>query len=235
MLRTVRVAGTALAALALGVGVMSADDKTFLESRGWGKPVDPDNDCTMTEEKGTLTITVPGSLHDLFPGQRDPKKRNNAPRVLQAVKGDFTATVKVTADWKPGAPLPGANTHPYNGAGLLVWDSDTQFIRFERNVWVGKDGAWSYTTPLQYTDGRQVNTAKQTKDEFFKGRSTWMKVERLGAKFVFSISHDGDKWQETATLTAKLPETVRVGVEAVNSSSGAFAVQFSEFGILGTP
>ena len=236
MSRSARLAGAALVALVLGAtGSTRADDKKALEARGWGKPVDPDGDCTMNEGNGTLTVTVPGSLHDLFPGQRDPRKRNNAPRVLQAVRGDFTATVKVTADWKPGAPLPGANTHPYNGAGLLVWDTDAQFVRFERNVWVGKDGAWSYTTPLQYADSRQVNAARQTRDEFFKGRSTWMRVERTGDTFTFSISHDGDRWQEAAALTAKLPETVRVGVEAVNSSAKAFAVEFAEFGIVGTP
>jgi regulation of enolase protein 1 (concanavalin A-like superfamily) len=221
-------------ALAVAAGALRADDKKVLEARGWGRAVDPDDDCTFTEAKGKLTIAVPGRLHDLFPGQRDPKKRNNAPRAVQPVKGDFTAGVKVTADWKPGGPLPGANTQPYNGAGLLVWDSDTQFVRFERNVWVGRDGAaWCFTTPLQYADGRQVNADRQTKDEHFKGRSTWLRVERGGDKLVFSISHDGDKWQEVDTLRAKLPEKLSVGVEAVNSSAKEFVVEFSEFGILG--
>lgn len=230
-LRALAVVALALAA----VGPNRADDKKALEARGWGKAVDPDDDCTFTEAKGKLTITVPGSLHDLFPGQRDPKKRNNAPRVLQSVKGDFTAVVKVTADWKPGAPLPGANTHPYNGAGLLIWDTDTQFIRFERNVWAGRDANWSYTTPLQYTDGRQVNTVQQTREEFFKDRSTWLRVERTTDTFTFAISHDGEKWQEAAKLTAKMPESVRVGVEAVNSSADEFVVEFEEFGIIGMP
>lgn len=234
MNRPLRALAVVAAAL-VATGPNRADDRKLLPARGWGQAVDPDGDCTLTEARGKLTITVPGTLHDLFPGQRDPKKRNNAPRVLQAVKGDFTVLVKVTADWKPGPPLPGANTFPFNGAGLLIWDTDAQFIRFERNVWTAKDGDWSYTTPLQYTDGRQVNASKTTRDAFFKGRSTWLKVERAADAFTFAISHDGEKWQEAARLTAKLPASVRVGVEAVNSSADEFVVEFEEFGIVGTP
>ncbi len=230
------LAALALISLAL-VGALPgrADDKKLLERRGWGKAIDPDADCTMTEEQGKLTIKVPGSLHDLFPGQKDPKKRNNAPRVLQGVRGNFTALVKVTADWRPGAGLRGANTFPYNGAGLLVWESDTQFVRFERNLWVSPDGATSYTTPLQYANGRQVNATQTTRNEFFKGRSTWLKVQRTADTLTTHISHDGKDWLETATLTARLTEVVQVGVTAINSSDAEFVVAFEGFGIIGQP
>lgn len=208
-----------------------ADDKPQV-IMGWGTVIDPDKDCKVTEEKGKLTIKVPGSLHDLYPGQTDPKKRNNAPRVLQEVKGDFVAKVKVTADWKPGDKLPGSTTVPYNGAGLLVWESDTHLIRFERNVFVRPGMRISYTTPLQYADGRGANAVKSTTEEFFQGRSTWLKVERTGEKLTTSISHDGEKWIETATLAAKLGETLRVGVEAVNSSNTEFSVEFEAFTVI---
>jgi regulation of enolase protein 1 (concanavalin A-like superfamily) len=223
-------------ALALvGVGFGSADDKKLLESRGWGRAIDPDGDCLMTEEKGKLTVKVPGSMHDLYPGQKDPKKRNNAPRVLTGVSGRFLAQVKVTAEWKPGGPLPGANTHPYNGAGLVVWASDTEFVRFERNVWVTPDGPMSFTTPLQYANGQQINAAKSTRNEFFKDQSTWLRVERDREKLTTSISHDGEKWIETSVLTARFPESVLVGVTAINSSDKEFVVEFEQFGIVGRP
>ncbi len=208
------------------------DDKKPQEIKGWGTVTDPDGDCTVTEGKGKLTIKVPGSLHDLYPLQKDKKKRLNAPRVLQQVKGDFVATVKVTADWKPGDALPGSSTVPYNGAGLLVWAEEDDFVRLERNVFVRKVSI-SYTTPFQFQGGNQVNNAQTTQDEFFKGKSTWVKVERRGEKLTTSISHDGKEWTETATLRAKYPETVRVGVEAVNSSDKEFVVEFAEFKITG--
>ena len=208
-------------------------DKKPREIKGWGEVVDPDGDCTVTEEKGKLSIKVPGTLHDLCPGQNDPKKRHNAPRLLQAVKGDFVAMVKVTADWKPGDRLADANTFPYHGAGLFVGDSDTQFVRLERNVWVAPDGQASYTTPLQYADGRQINRHRVSREEFFKGRSTWLKMERTGAELRTSISHDGNQWIETSVLAAKFAETVGVGVEAVNSSDKEFVVEFEEFKVAG--
>lgn len=214
----------------INMGTIRADDKKPLEIKGWGTVTDPDSDCTVTNAKGKLTIKVPGSLHDLYPHQKDEKKRLNAPRVLQEMKGDFVATVKVTADWKPGGALPGSSTVPYNGAGLLVWAKDDDFLRLERNVFV-RNVSISYTTPFQIQGGNQVNNATTTQDEFFKGKSTWLKVERLGEQLTTSISHDGKDWIETAALRAKYPETVRVGVEAVNSSDKEFVVEFTELKI----
>lgn len=232
MKRPLQVLGFVAMVLVGGPG--RAADKPQ-EIKGWGKVIDPDNDCAFTEARGKLSITVPGSLHDLFPGQRDPKKRNNAPRVLTEVKGDFVASVKVTADWKPGAALAGAATFPYNGAGLILWESDTQFVRFERNLWVPPNGIGScYHTPLQFKEGRQINASRTGPTAFFRGRSTWLKMERSGEKLTTWISHDGKDWIETAVLPAKLPETVRIGVEAINSSSDPFTVEFEGFGIIGS-
>src|SRR5262249_23157186 len=104
-----------------GMSESRGGDKKSQEIKGWGQVSDPDADGTVPENKGKLTIKVPGSLHDLYPLQQDAKKRFNAPRVLQAVKGDFVVTVKVAADWKPGDRRPGSSSFPYNGAGLLVW------------------------------------------------------------------------------------------------------------------
>ena len=212
-----------------GAGASCGDNEKPREIRGWGTVVDPDRDCTFVEDKGKLTVKVPGSLHDLYPEQTDPKKRYNAPRVLREVKGDFVATVKVTADWKPGDKLAGAITVPYNGAGLLIWVSDTQFIRLERNLWVRSGRTFSYTGPLYYTEGREANNPNINSSECFKGRSTWLRVARVGENLTTSISHDGKEWIETGVLTAKFPETLRVGVEAINSSDKEFAVDFEEF------
>jgi regulation of enolase protein 1 (concanavalin A-like superfamily) len=211
------------------VSASFAQDKTQKEIKGWGQVIDPDGDCTIILDKDKLMFQVPNSLHDLYPGQKDPKKRNNAPRVLQQVKGDFVATVKVTAAWLPGDKDATANTFPYNGAGLLVWESDNQFIRLERNIWVTPEGPVCYTTPLQYAQGRLVNMAKSSREEFYKGASTWLKITRGGETLTTSISHDGKEWIETAKLTTKLPDAVKVGVEAVNSSDEEFVVEFEEF------
>lgn len=224
------------ASLALVIAALTAggaddkkpDDKKPQEIKGWGKVTDPEGDCTFTEDKGKLTVKVPGSLHDLYPLQKDEKKRLNAPRVLQEVKGDFVATVKVTADWNPGDALPGSSSAPFHGAGLVVWGEDDEFARLERNVFVRTVPIY-YTSPIQYKGTKLVNKATTTRDEFFKDRSTWLKVERAGDKLTTSISHDGKEWTETAVLDAKYPETAKVGVDVINSSDKEFAVEFEEF------
>jgi regulation of enolase protein 1 (concanavalin A-like superfamily) len=199
------------------------------EAREWGQVIDPDGDCTIAEQNGKLIIRVPGTLHDLSPEQKDARKRTNAPRVVKEVQGDFVATVKVTADWNPGGKLPGASTLPYNGAGLLLFISDTHFLRLERNVFVGANGLVCFTTPLYYAQGRLANQAMSTQGAFYQGRSTWLKMERAGARLTTAISHDGQVWIETATLTGNLPESVAVGLEAINSSNKEFLVEFEEF------
>lgn len=107
-----------------------------------------------------------------------------------------------------------------------------EFVRLERNVFV-RNVSISYTTPFQFKGSKQVTNVKTTQDDFFKGRSTWLKLERMGGKLTTSISHDGKDWTGTATLEANYPETVRVGVEAVNSSDKAFGVEFAELKITG--
>src|SRR6185369_8187758 len=66
--------------------------------RGWGDVVDPDGDCTIRFRQGKLSITVPGTPHDLSPLY----EKKNAPRVLREVTGDFSVRVKVSGDFEPG-------------------------------------------------------------------------------------------------------------------------------------
>jgi len=46
-----------------------AQDKKLQKIKDWGIVVDPGGDCAVTESNGKLSIKVPGTLHDLFPGQ----------------------------------------------------------------------------------------------------------------------------------------------------------------------
>jgi hypothetical protein len=72
------------------------------ELPGWGLAIDPDKDCKFTPGRGSLTIDVPASWHDLTPAS--PKPKLNSPRVLREVDGDFVLTVKVSGDFWPRIP-----------------------------------------------------------------------------------------------------------------------------------
>jgi regulation of enolase protein 1 (concanavalin A-like superfamily) len=206
----------------------SAEDKptTF---RGWGTLTDPDNDCTVKEEAGKLTMTVPGGTHDLNQALGGMK----APRILQPVEGDFRVQVKVSGEFAPGDKAADARAVPFNGAGLLIWQDEKNYLRLERNIWwVAQAEKTARYPPLieYYKDGQYQETNPMgTFDEFFKGRSTWLKLDRRGDKVTASYSHDGKDWTAAKEITVELPKKIQLGVAAVNTSTKPFKVEFEEF------
>jgi regulation of enolase protein 1 (concanavalin A-like superfamily) len=230
MILSRRVLFGTLAACLIAGGAAFQDRKPQT-IQGWGTVTDPDGDCTVKQDKGKLTVAVPGGTHDLNQAVGGMK----APRVLQEVEGDFTAQVKVTGDFKPGEKAADANTRPFNSAGLLLWQDDKNYIRLERNIWwAAEEGKYACFPPLfeQYRDGEyQETNPAATLDEFFTGRSTWLKLQRRGDKVVASYSHDGKDWTEAKEITAELPNTVHVGVAVVNTSTEPCAVEFEELKI----
>lgn len=188
-----------------------------------GEVVDPDGDCTVRQENGKLIVGLPDGTHDIYFA-----KGCNAPRVMQEVDGDFVVQVRVTADWGTGVP---PSTNYYHGAGLLVWDSQQHYLRMERNLFysdrVGE--TIRYITPLYDRDEKRVNGWKSSRMEFFRGQSTWLRIERSGKRFATSISHDGNQWTTTAVLTTEFPDKIQVGVHAISVSPGEFEAKFADF------
>lgn len=211
------------------------------EIRDWGTATDQDGDCIILQSEGKLTIKVPGTIHDMYPGQRDPAKRFNAPRVLQSIEGDFVAEVKVTSEWKPGPRNPDATTRPYFGAGLIVWNSGGELVRLERNVWNEDRGLpanlknglleTSYTSPLYYKDAKSMGRLKTATNGFFKGQTTWLRLKRIGESIETAISTDGKEWVANETISTTFEKTVLVGVHAINSSTSEFVVEFENLKI----
>jgi regulation of enolase protein 1 (concanavalin A-like superfamily) len=215
-------------ALCLIVGPAATQEDKPKTLEGWGAVTDPSGDCSFKAEKQRLVVKVPGSIHDL-----NPRTGMQAPRVLKTVKGDFVAQIKVTGDFKPGEKAADAEHSSFNGAGLLVWQDEKNYIRLERNRWyVSGEEKYACYPPLleYYKDGAYQDTdPNSTLDEFFKGRSTWLRLERKADKVVASYSHDGKEWTEAKEITVELPAEVTVGVAAINTSEEPFTVEFEEF------
>jgi hypothetical protein len=207
-----------------------AEEKKPQTIKGWGTVTDLRGDCTIKEEGGKLIVEVPGSVHDLnasLGGQ-------DAPRILREIEGDFTVQVKVTGEFKPGQKTAGPQVGtPFNGAGLLLWRDTQSYLRLERNAfWVDNAGRYACYPPLveYYQDGKFQETNPQgTLDEFFKGKDTWLKLERQGKKVIASYSPDGKDWQVAKEIEVELPSKLQIGVAAVNTSAMPFLVSFSEF------
>lgn len=209
---------------------VNADDMPQQAFAGWISVTDPDKDCEFRLAGDKLSITIPAKNHNLH-----PVRGLNAPRVLKKVSGDFTVQVKVTSDFKPGtkSTKPEGQGRPFNGAGILVWQSDENFLRIERNAyWVG-DSLYCYPPGIEYWRDRQYSgfNNSPTDASYFMGRSTWLKGRRQGQNVTVSISHDGTEWNEVKTFQIEMSDEVSVGVAAVNSSDTPFTVDFEEFTI----
>ncbi|MDB5386212.1 MAG: hypothetical protein JWM11_1858 [Planctomycetaceae bacterium] len=195
----------------------------------WETIVDPDQDCEFVLNDKKLSINVPGTNHDLTTtgGQK-------APRALKRVSSDFTVQVKVTADFKPGMTAVG-NTRPYNGAGIVIWQNEQNFLRVERNAyWLDPQTLFCYPPLIAYWNNNsevgEINS-NPTNAEFFKGKSTWLRANRQGSNVTVSISHDGKNWAEIKKFQVQLADQLFVGVAAVNTSGSPFRVEFEEFTI----
>jgi hypothetical protein len=208
-----------------------AADKPAKQIKGWGTATDPAGDCSISDEKGTLTVSVPGGIHDMNAAAGGMQ----APRILRDVEGDFSVRVKVTGDFEPGErPAPNSGV-AFVSAGLLLWQNDKNLVRLERDIWWAPDaGKRMCYPPLveYYRLGEHQNTNPDvTTDEFFKGRSTWLRLDRRGVTLSASFSHDGKAWILAKEFTVDFPRKVQIGVAAVNTSAKTHTVEFSSFKI----
>jgi regulation of enolase protein 1 (concanavalin A-like superfamily) len=196
--------------------------------KGWGRVVDPDGDCKIEAEKN-VSLTVPAGLHDLsFVGHSGGQ---TAPRILQEVDGDFIAQVKVTGDFELGDATAVEGKANFYGAGLLLWVNENHFIRLERNV-MRSGGADSCYSPLleQWKNKKFVGKPLPVSDvAFFKGKSTYLRLERIGKDVYASMSHDGTEWIACDPLEVRLPQKVSIGVSATNTSNKDLKVKFEDY------
>jgi len=129
------------------------------EIKNWGTIADPDKDCTIKEQKGTLTITVPATGHDLGVEHQ----LMNAPRVLRKVSGDFTVQVLVGGRVEAEAPGTLTDRLPFMGAGLLLWQDENNYLRLERASFVNPMGDREYYASFELRkDGKVDRFADST-------------------------------------------------------------------------
>ena len=188
-------------------------DKPVPVVRTLSASVDPDGDCKFTAEP-VVTITIPGTTHDLA---RMPSTKQNAPRVLDDIKGDFRLVLKVAAFPTPKPNTSSNNRISFVSAGALVWQDEKNFIRLERAA-EGNGGSHFVLTAC-YLDGRETYSDSHNIDD----TDTYLRVTRSGNSFTLETGADGGEWTKLKTLELKLPEQVKVGVAAVNTTISEFS------------
>ena len=187
----------------------------------WGVAVDPDGDCKLKDEGKALAIEVPGTLHDL---NADINKFN-APRVVREVTGDFSVTVKVVGDFKPGEKALNPKSVPYNGGGIFAWQDSDNYIRLERSAILrnGKPGTFVDFEEREWGSRAAVNNGK------LGPGTAYLRLERRGNRIHGFTSANGKDWAALEPIATSWPPRIKVGLNAINSSGDPFAVRFEDF------
>jgi regulation of enolase protein 1 (concanavalin A-like superfamily) len=188
--------------------------------------IDPSRDCDIALDRDNerLTIRVPGTPHVL--SAEVPQLPMNAPLVLRRVRGDFTAGVHVLGRLEPGRS---STTHydTYHGAGLIVWQDRSNYLRLERAVGLIKGRHRPY---INY-EVREGGPLAVSRGVTIADRSLFLKLRRQGVAFSAWYSHDGRRWVELGRVDATFAERVEVGVVAVNSSKRTLSAELEGLSI----
>ena len=209
----------------LGTGKPKGDGRGPGGLTYWGEAVDPDGDCGLKMEDGGLACDVPGTLHDL----NIDIGKNNAPRVVQAVEGDFVATVKVAGSFRPGPDRTGPKSVPYNGGGLLAWLDEGNYIRLERGSMHRNNRVLGFLAFESREQGTRA--AVHNKGAVDPGESLWLRLERHGKTISGFLSPDGRAWEELEPMEVDWPARLKVGIDAVNSCGEPMTVRFGDYSL----
>lgn len=216
MVRSSWIGGLLAVALAA-----SAPAQTTAKFPGWGDPVDPGKDCKIRLEGKALVVEAPAGTHLLqpFPGKQ------NAPRVLRDIEGNFVAALKVSGDFRGESASP----ETVQSAGLLLWQDERNFVRLERRT--GKDGE---VLAIDYWKDGQPQDASPGVPA--KGESTWVRLTRRMDKLKAETSADGKTWTDLKALgSVRLSSRLNLGVLVTNATDKPAVARFEEFQVKGIP
>ncbi len=203
----------------------AAGDKAPQKIKGWGEVTDPDGDCKVQDEKGKVAIKIPGTYHDLWPGQG----KVNAPRILQDAEGDFSVQVKVAGAIRPekGSVIPNlGSSASFQAGSLLIWEDDNNFVRLDRACLNRGDKPVSFGYFHAFKDGKRVVHLSQD----FQDRETYLRLERRDGQILAAVSQDGGKnWDSFRPQTVQLAKKLKVGVAALNNTKKPLMAEFEEF------
>jgi regulation of enolase protein 1 (concanavalin A-like superfamily) len=173
-----------------------------------------------------LTIALPGKLYILSP----ELKTKSAPMLLTEVTGDFTALVKIPGKILPGtAPLKGL-PFTFQGAGLIVWQDENNYLRLERASLFTADRVRVHHVLVEVCkEGKTIpSTFKEVRDT-----DIILRLDRHGSELRCQYSTDGKAWFDAKRQSVAFPAAVGVGVSAANASPKPFAARFEDFELTG--
>lgn len=174
---------------------------------GW-QWIDPDEKFAPTFKdvrSGVLKVRVP-SQKNLY------GERNNAPRYIKAISGDFQIETKLK--FQP--------TQNYQGAGILIYLDASNYLRFERAY--GGTGGGGSGISLQARTQVGHQTLATTADLPTDIPEIELRLARLGQTFTAYFREDENaEWRGAGEFQSGFPDTVYAGLIVSNTASEVVA------------
>jgi regulation of enolase protein 1 (concanavalin A-like superfamily) len=201
--------------------VKKEDDAAKLE-RAYGAWTDADKDCKYVLKDGELRVSLPAAWHIMWKQRRGAK--NNAPRVLREVEGDFTAVVRVKFQVPKSVP---EEHWPYCSGGLVAWESEKEHLVIRRcggAVNGYPEAVWSHHVTTAGTTDSVLELDKPAESAF-------LRLKREGKKAIVGWSRDGKAWKEFEPADVAWGAKVKVGVVAENCLDVPMEITFDQYSL----
>jgi tetratricopeptide (TPR) repeat protein len=200
------------------------------QSVAWGVFVNEDGAARVTAQDNRIAIQSAAGAYDLS-AEID---NVNAPRLLRPVEGDCVAQVTVTRPPRPSASRASARRVAFNGAGLLLWQDDRNYVRLEFAAYVGGTGTVRYALFEQRKNGQPVGGLAQADKRLEDGPAA-LRLERHDHTLSAFVRQGGKDWTPIGEFREDLAPKLYVGLAAVNSTQALFLAEFEDFTIFPPP
>jgi regulation of enolase protein 1 (concanavalin A-like superfamily) len=192
----------------------------------WGQVHSPNRKVQFKVTDDALELTLPSGANDFS----IELGRITAPRVLQAVSGDFSIQVQVARVTPPGTLSTTPGRRPFCSAGLLVWQDAGNYIRLEHARCLVPPQVMNYANWELRSQGQWVRQGRFD-EQPMDGEASWLRIARRGTVFSAGVSSDGEAWKSLPDITAAWPADLQAGIVAVNDTRIAFKPSFRKLSL----
>ena len=163
--------------------------------------VDPNADATQSvaARAGYLRMAAPTG-NDLY-----PVTNYNAPRLLQRVAGDFAIETHIEV----------APAFRYQGAGLLIWQDDNNFLRLERGYGGVDDINGTSGVRFDKEENGVYDAVTPTSQRPTTVTNLELKIQRNGNRFMAWWREPGEAWEYVGGTDVELNAELSVGLTLI--------------------
>ena len=190
--------------------------------RIYGTWSDPHKDSKFALKGSELRVALPAA--ERLVGKEREGARDNAPRALREVEGDFTAIVRVTFPVPERVPM---SYWPYCSGGIVAWESDKSYLVARRTggkVNGSAETIWSHVIYETQTIATIQGVEKRADAAF-------VRLKREGNKAIVGRSRDGKAWKDFVPFDVAWSDKIKVGVVAENCLGEPVEITFDQYSL----